>query len=50
MRIFNYAAAAPKLFTVEVVNLIAAIHEHKGMQALFIEAKPDVFSSLLEIA
>jgi len=41
---------APKLFTVEVVNLIAAIHENKGKQDLFIEAKPDILASLLDIA
>jgi len=38
------------LFTVEVVNLIAAIHEYKGKQDLFIEAKPDILSHLLDIA
>ena len=50
MRTFDYAAMAPKLFTVEVVNLIAAIHENKGKQDLFIEAKPDILASLLNIA
>ncbi|MDL2288241.1 Fic family protein [Oscillospiraceae bacterium OttesenSCG-928-F05] len=50
MRTFDYANTAPKLFTPEVVNLIAAIHENKGKQDLFIEAKPDVLSSLLDIA
>ena len=50
MRSFDYAAIAPKLFTVEVVNLIAAIHENKGKQDLFIEAKPDILASLLDIA
>ena len=50
MRTFNYKSIAPKLFTVEVVNLIAAIHENKGKQDLFIEAKPDILASLLDIA
>ena len=50
MRAFNYKSMAPKLFTVEVVNLIAAIHENKGKQDLFIEAKPDILASLLDIA
>ena len=50
MREFNYAVLAPKLFTTEVVNLIAAIHENKGKQNLFIEAKPDILASLLDIA
>ena len=50
MRTFYYAAIAPKLFTIEVVNLIAAIHENKGKQDLFVEAKPDILASLLDIA
>lgn len=50
MRTFDYMNIAPKLFTPEVVNLIAAIHENKGKQDLFIEAKPDILSSLLDIA
>ena len=50
MRNFDYAKIAPKLFTVEVVNLIAAIHEYKGKQDLFVEAKPDILSHLLDIA
>ena len=50
MRNFYYAQIAPKLYTAEVVNLIAAIHENKGKQDLFIDAKPDVLSSLLDIA
>ena len=50
MRNFDYAKTAPKLFTVEVVNLIAAIHEYKGKQDLFVEAKPDMLLHLLDIA
>ena len=50
MRTFDYNIVAPTLFTTEVVNLIAAIHEHKGKQQLFIEAKTDALSSLLDIA
>lgn len=49
MKTFDYSNIALKLFTPEVVNLIAAIHENKGKQDLFIEAKPDVLSSLLDI-
>jgi Uncharacterized conserved protein len=50
LRNFDYAKIAPKLFTVEVVNLIAAIHEYKGKQDLFVEAKSDILSHLLDIA
>lgn len=50
MKAFDYAGNAPSLFTPTVVNLIAAIHENKGKQDLFIEAKPDILSSLLNVA
>lgn len=50
MRTFDYINIAPKLFTPEVVNLIAAIHENKGKQDLYVEAKSDILSSLLDIA
>jgi len=50
LKLFDYAKTAPELFKAPVVNLIAAIHENKGKQDLFIEAKPDVLSSLLDIA
>ncbi len=50
MRAFDYTNIAPKLFTPEVVNLIAAIHENKGKQDLLVAAKPDILSSLLDIA
>jgi hypothetical protein len=50
VRTFDYANIAPKLFTPEVVNLIAAIHENKGKQDLFVEAKSDILLRLLDIA
>lgn len=34
----------------ELMNLVSAIHEYKGKQALFIEAKPDTLESMQEIA
>lgn len=36
--------------TPEIMNLVSAIHEYKGKQALFIEAKPDILDAMLEIA
>jgi len=39
MRTFDYAAVAPKLFTAEVVNLIAVVHENEGKRDLSIEVK-----------
>ena len=50
MKSFDYARIAPTLFKAPIVNLIAAIHENKGKQDLFIKAKPDILSSLLDIA
>ena len=34
----------------DIVSLLTTIHEYKGEQALFIEAKADVLTSLLDIA
>jgi Fic family protein len=39
-----------ELLSAEIMNLVAAIHEYKGKQELFIEAKPDILESMLEIA
>ena len=50
MKTFDYACIAPKLFTTAIVNLIGAIRENKGKQDLFIEAKPNILSRLLDIA
>jgi len=50
MRIFDYKAIPDELMNHELMNLVSAIHEYKGKQELFIEAKPDVLDSMLEIA
>ena len=50
MREFDYKAASEKLLVNEIVNMLAAIHEYKGKQELYIEAKPDVLATMLEIA
>lgn len=50
MHVFDYKERPEKLLTPEVVNLIGKLHELKGRQELFIEAEPDVLTSLLEIA
>lgn len=50
MREFNFKASAAKLLTNDIVNMLGYIHEYKGQQNLFIEAKTDVLSHLLEIA
>ena len=50
MRNFNFKAEYQKLLTPEVVAYLTRIHEYKGQQNLFIEAKADTLSSLLEVA
>ena len=50
MKEFCYKKEYEKLLSADIVSLLSTIHEHKGKQALFKEAKPDVLSQLLEIA
>ena len=50
MREFDFNASASKLLTNNIVNMLGNIHEYKGQQNLFIEAKADVLTHLLEIA
>lgn len=50
MREYNYSMEWQKLLTTEIVSMLSAIHEFKGEQNLFIEAKSDTLPQLLEIA
>ena len=50
MRNYNYDHKWKKLLTPEVVSLLTQIHEYKGEQTLFIEAKADTLTQLVEIA
>ena len=50
MRDFNFKAEYNQLLTPEVVAYLTQIHEYKGQQNLFIEAKADALSNLLEVA
>ena len=50
MRNYNYKSKWQKLLTPEVVSLLTQIHEYKGEQNLFIEAKADTLTQLVEIA
>ena len=50
MKKFHYDVVNTELFTPDIVNLISAIHEYKGKQELFIEAKPDILKAMLEVA
>ena len=50
MRTFNFIEEAKPLFNIEILNMITAIHEHKGRQELFIEANADDLNVLLNVA
>lgn len=50
MRIFDFKKEYQKLLIPEIVALLSQIHEHKGQQNLFIEAKKGILTELLEIA
>ena len=50
MRNYNYTNKWQKLLTPEIVSLLTQIHEYKGEQTLFIEAKTDTLTQLVEVA
>ena len=50
MRNYDYKIKWLKLLTPEIVSLLTRIHEYKGEQTLFIEAKADTLTHFVEIA
>lgn len=50
MREFHYKDQYNKLLSSDIVTLLAQIHEFRGKQSLFMEAKSDALTQLLEIA
>lgn len=50
MRAYDYIRIYDHLLTPDIVALLGQIHEYKGEQALFIEAKSNTLSHLMEIA
>ena len=50
MRNYDYTKKWEQLLTPEIVGLLTRIHEYKGEQTLFIEAKADTLAQLTEIA
>ena len=50
MRNYSYENKWQKLLTPEIVSLLTQIHEYKGEQTLFIEAKADTLTQLVEVA
>ena len=49
-REFDYLKLPPSLICREVMELLSAIHEYKGKQDLYVAARADVLTHLLEIA
>ena len=50
MRRFDFKSEYNKLLQQDVVTMLTTIHEYRGKQSLFIEAKSDILTQLLEIA
>ncbi len=50
MRHYQYNEKWKELLTPEIVTMLSQIHEFKGEQNLFIEAKADTLTQLMEIA
>ncbi len=50
MREYDYRNKWQKLLTPKIVSMLTQIHEYKGEQSLFIEAKADTLEQLMEIA
>lgn len=50
MRIFDYRHLPDELLAPDINNAVSAIHEYKGKQALYLEAKADVLETLCETA
>ena len=50
MRIFDYPNTLQRWFTPQISNLLGALHECRGKQALFLRATPDILDTMLELA
>lgn len=50
MKDYHFKAKYNKLLSPDIVALLSQIHEYKGQQTLFIEAKADVLTQLVDIA
>lgn len=50
MRKFDLEKYISELLKPDIINLVSSIHEYKGKQELFMESKPDILNTLLEVA
>ena len=42
MHVFDYKNAPKQLLTADIVNILSALHEFKGKQERYVDAKSDV--------
>ena len=49
-RKFDYSRLPSSLICSEIMDLLSAVHEYRGKQDLYVEAKADVLTHLLEVA
>ena len=50
MRRFDYTQMPQGLLTPETVGLLTTVHEYKGRQVLYLNAKADALEALTEVA
>ena len=50
MREFDYSKLPPSLICGEIMDLLSAVHEYRGKQDLYVEARAEVLIHLLEVA
>ncbi len=50
MRQFDYSKMPEGFLTRETMDLLSAVHEHRGRQKLYGEARPDVLEALIDVA
>lgn len=50
MRSFSYKNLPSNLLQPDIINMVSEIHEFKGKQEIYIDAKPDLLSALRKVA
>ena len=50
MRQFDYTTIPDELLAPEIANLVSTIHEYRGRQDLYLQAKPETLDALQEVA
>lgn len=50
MKEINYKKIEEMPISIEIMNMISALHEYKGRQELYIETQPQILEKLMEVA